>query len=777
MPFFRSLSNELGRNTGKYISNKVFGTGKPIPQYVIQQKERDERRKEREKIRKEREEAKEQARIDREQAREERRLALEQAKLEKEELKRRKEEEKERVLAENRDLFSQFTSYIFSIEKLHTKTSFQKGFKYTSTAKVSNPNVVTEQDIFEKAMTGMLSQHINNIGNKYQQNFSRESTRKEIEGFSVFEKFLVLADTYVKLTNKKDEILQEFKYFEVPKYLRYLRSVKSDHAKIRQFLSKLETYILKNSVAAIDNSWKDRFATLIQTCVKTGKKDIHKKISEKYGANWKRIQEEYNNIDSKHDSLASQIVQLEEQFLGKIRNRSKIKALEEEISNLHKTIPTNGPLINELFEELTSDNKYVEELLQNFNKKFDGNWNELLSSLDKRISFQKQVIQDQLEQWSFVQSLKEGDSFAIRALLQNRDIFEFMEDYGSSVSVGFNGNVLEVDIFPNTDEVVPKNKRTILKNGSLSEKPMPNTEYNLLVQDYICSCILRIANDYFSDLWEESIVINVLETILNSATGNEEENVIVSTQIFREKFEKLNLQNLDASDAVEYLGCNMKFSKAKGFSATQVVEVVQPIKEEEVVQEEVVQEEVVQEEVVQEEVVQEEVVQEEVVQEEIVQEEVVQEEVVQEEIVQEEIVQEEVVQEEVVQEEVVQEEVVQEEIVQEEIVQEEIVQEEIVQEEIVQEEVIEEKNSTVRRKRFKIEPTANVADLNKSLKKFGYQAIVYTAAGNEASDNRKLKTLGGKEYKEINELVDEPVLKNVKALIRKTKVKFKLVKI
>ncbi len=742
MPFFKSLSNELGRNTGKYISGKVFGTGKKsTPQYVIDQQDRDERRKEREKIRREREETKEQARIERERAREERKLALEHAKLEKEELKRRKEEEKERVLQENRDLFSQFVSYIFSIEKLHTKTSFEVGFRSTQGANVSEPNVKTEEEIFKKTVKGVLSTQITDLTDRYKGN---QSNNQLLKGLGVFEKFLILSSS--------NSDAEKYGDLGIPKYLKYLRNVKSDREKIKNFLRDLENHLLGQSTISIKQKSKNRLFSIVESSIKTGKKDINKKISEKYGDDWENIREEYNNIDSKHDDLAAQIVECEEQFLGKIRNRSKIKALEEEISNLHKTAPTNGPLINEMFEELTSDNEYVEEMLSVLNKSFDRDWGKFTDLLTKRITQKQTTFQENIEQWNFVKALKEGDSFAIRELLQSRDIFEFMEDYGSSVSVGFNGNVLEVDIFPNTDEAVPKTKRAILKNGALSEKPMAKTEYNLLVQDYICSCILRIANDYFLNLWEESIVINVLETALNPATGNQEENMIISTQIFREPFEKLNLYNLDASDAVEHLGCNMKFSKSNGFSATQIIEVKQPVEE---VIEEVT--EVVEIEEPVEEVIEEiaEVVEIEESVEEIIEEvaEVVEIEEPVEEVIEEvaEVVEIEEPVEEVI--------------------------EEVAEVVETKEPVEEEKAATVRRKRFKIESTANVADLNKSLKKFGYQAIVYTAAGNEASDNRKLKTLGGKEYNEINELVGEPVLKNIKALIRKTKVKFKLVKI
>jgi hypothetical protein len=83
--FFKSLSKELGKNTGKYVSNKIFGDNHATPYKIIKQEERSERRFEREKLREEKNYQKkiekeenrkirEESRVFREQELEERRL-------------------------------------------------------------------------------------------------------------------------------------------------------------------------------------------------------------------------------------------------------------------------------------------------------------------------------------------------------------------------------------------------------------------------------------------------------------------------------------------------------------------------------------------------------------------------------------------------------------------------------------------------------------------------------------------------------------------------------
>lgn len=41
MPFFKSLKRELGKNTGKWLSNKLFGDSHATPVKLVRKKEKN----------------------------------------------------------------------------------------------------------------------------------------------------------------------------------------------------------------------------------------------------------------------------------------------------------------------------------------------------------------------------------------------------------------------------------------------------------------------------------------------------------------------------------------------------------------------------------------------------------------------------------------------------------------------------------------------------------------------------------------------------------------
>ena len=57
---------------------------------------------------------------------------------------------------------------------------------------------------------------------------------------------------------------------------------------------------------------------------------------------------------------------------------------------------------------------------------------------------------------------------------------------------------------------------------------MTKTRYYELQQDYVCSCILRIARDLFALLPLKTVIIHAYDEQLNTETGHEERKLILS---------------------------------------------------------------------------------------------------------------------------------------------------------------------------------------------------------------------------------------------------------
>ena len=114
-------------------------------------------------------------------------------------------------------------------------------------------------------------------------------------------------------------------------------------------------------------------------------------------------------------------------------------------------------------------------------------------------------------------------------------------------------------------DVVPQ-RELILDEKGLKEKDLSKTAYYEMLQDYVCSCMLRVARDSFALLPIRRVVIHAVDTVLNTATGKEEEQTLVSVSVGRDQLDGVDFDRLDPSDALSAFPIKMDFKKTKGFS-------------------------------------------------------------------------------------------------------------------------------------------------------------------------------------------------------------------
>lgn len=115
-------------------------------------------------------------------------------------------------------------------------------------------------------------------------------------------------------------------------------------------------------------------------------------------------------------------------------------------------------------------------------------------------------------------------------------------------------------------DVVPDFRRKQLASGKLSETKMPRGEFNDIYQDYVASASFRVAGELFSILPLDTAYVTCTTEMLNSASGHLEPTPILSVQFVRETFDRLNLRQIDPSDALSNFNHKMGFKRTTGFS-------------------------------------------------------------------------------------------------------------------------------------------------------------------------------------------------------------------
>lgn len=118
--------------------------------------------------------------------------------------------------------------------------------------------------------------------------------------------------------------------------------------------------------------------------------------------------------------------------------------------------------------------------------------------------------------------------------------FEFGTDDSKKIEVEFNVNQ---------------------KALSNSKSKMSSTEYNNLLQDYVCSMCIRIARDMFA-------LLPIFNTIVHATLDG---NTVLSVKFDRATLSKVKFGYVDPSDTMAQFKHNMSFNEVDGFSAVEEI--------------------------------------------------------------------------------------------------------------------------------------------------------------------------------------------------------------
>ncbi|CAH6837793.1 conserved hypothetical protein [Vibrio chagasii] len=130
-----------------------------------------------------------------------------------------------------------------------------------------------------------------------------------------------------------------------------------------------------------------------------------------------------------------------------------------------------------------------------------------------------------------------------------------------------NGHLLEINIQVNKDNVIPK-ERKVLCQGEVKLKNLSVPESNILYREYVCSCVLKCAQDSFNVLPETSVVINV-----EQASAEHSNETILSCHIEKGLLEFLLIEDDKPSEILEFFVHLEDFNphRGNGFSAIQTI--------------------------------------------------------------------------------------------------------------------------------------------------------------------------------------------------------------
>lgn len=194
----------------------------------------------------------------------------------------------------------------------------------------------------------------------------------------------------------------------------------------------------------------------------------------------------------------------------------------------------------------------------------------------KRESLKKAVekasLEDKVEyySWRSLNELSErilqGDIDAYFQVIYEMKPLDDLLEFGSDFEFGAdNSRAMEVEFKVKSKSIIPTYSLSLTKTGRLSRKELSKTAYYGIVQDYVCSCAIRVARDMFALLPINVVFVHAVDNCLNTQTGHNEDVTILSVVVEREALKRLNFERIDPSDAMSNFKHNMEFLKTSGF--------------------------------------------------------------------------------------------------------------------------------------------------------------------------------------------------------------------
>jgi hypothetical protein len=181
----------------------------------------------------------------------------------------------------------------------------------------------------------------------------------------------------------------------------------------------------------------------------------------------------------------------------------------------------------------------------------------------------KDKMQEDLEMSAYAKKIVDGDYKYYDDFINRFRILEFLNDFECSYRITASKKELQLNIKFATDEVVPKSVKQTRSNGmELVDKELSTSEFNSIMQDFVCSVTLRASNELFANIVIlENICVKLFDSKLNTATGKIADELILEVNIDKKRLSSIDISKVDPSDALSLFTPTMKFTKSAGFKA------------------------------------------------------------------------------------------------------------------------------------------------------------------------------------------------------------------
>lgn len=147
----------------------------------------------------------------------------------------------------------------------------------------------------------------------------------------------------------------------------------------------------------------------------------------------------------------------------------------------------------------------------------------------------------------------------IRAYQEVIDHFQPFTDItalGPTMNFEFLPDTISIDVLVNATEIIPR------------EMTLSGEQYNELYQDFVCSCVLRIAREVLACIPVAVVVVNAVEKVAQTIPQTIQQTVsqtILSIAFSPDPLNRLDFDTIDPPESMVHFPHRMNWEKTTGF--------------------------------------------------------------------------------------------------------------------------------------------------------------------------------------------------------------------
>jgi len=165
-----------------------------------------------------------------------------------------------------------------------------------------------------------------------------------------------------------------------------------------------------------------------------------------------------------------------------------------------------------------------------------------------------QKIAEREKMHTLARRVLSGEPTAYTEAVSTSSAFTEISNLGSSVHLAVDtAKLVECELKVNGREIIPTDAKSLTASGKLVVRPIPKSRFHEIYQDYVCSCVLRLAREVFALLPVDNLILTAVVDGIDPRTGHTIELPVLSLAAGRSEIEGLDFEHLDPSDAVQSL--------------------------------------------------------------------------------------------------------------------------------------------------------------------------------------------------------------------------------